>query len=110
MTTQNYSYDNTLTFIENLTLEDLNALTEDTINNNIILYCTGFDSLFKNKNTKKVSEDKLVEILEMFRKRSQCLFEYTYYDVLPYGEKVRMWVFENLSERSGLVIEDKENY
>lgn len=97
-------------FIEKLSLEDMNNLTEDILDNNLKVWETGFDMLFRNKNTINVNEDKLIEILIIFKNRSQRLFEYTYHYILPYGNKVCLWVFNNLGEKSGLVIEDKENY
>ncbi len=98
-------------FIHNLTLENFYSLDEEYLNKIIMVDQTGFHDLFINKNTKLVNDDKLIEILEVFKKRKQRLFEYTYYYILEYSDRVRNWVFTNLKINDHeYCIEDKENY
>ena len=100
-----------INFINELTLYEMNDLTEDILNTKLKVCETGFDDLFRNKNTKLLKDSKLIEILEIFLKRQQRLFEYTYYRILPYSDKVRDWVFKNLNvDNYEVCVEDKENY
>jgi hypothetical protein len=98
-------------FIRNLSLDDMNSITPEILRNKLNPYSTGFEQLFSNKNTILCDSKKLVEILEVFLERKQRLFEYTYYDILPYSDEVRDWVYKNLSvNNTKICIEDKENY
>ena len=100
-----------INFINDLTLNDMNLLTEDILNTKLKVCETGFDDLFRNKNTKLLDDDKLIEILEIFLKRRQKLFEYTYYHILPYSDTIRNWIYTNLNvEDDKVCIEDKEYY
>jgi hypothetical protein len=95
-----------------LSIEELNNKSVEDIFSYFPKDGIAFVEFFWNTNSAYMNEDKIIQLLEIFKKDEQRFYDQMMYYVLFHTKKVQEWVIKNLKPYTDnpLYIQDHENY